>query len=67
MEASAAMIENNIADMIEKAVTEADGKRKLTCGNALKISKEHGIELKAIGQYCDEKGIKIRQCELGCF
>lgn len=55
----------------EKIITDAavfrDGKKRLTCEEAQKISKEHDIPLNEIGNICNEQGIKIIECQLGCF
>jgi len=44
-----------------------DGKKKLACAQAFKLSKEHGISLKEIGEICDKNDIRINSCQLGCF
>ena len=55
----------------EKLVLNAtflrDDKKTLTCAQAIKLSKEHDISLKEIGDICNLHGVKIRECELGCF
>ena len=49
------------------AAIEIDGIKKLPCAKAFQLSKEHGFPLKKIGECCEEKGIKISHCQLGCF
>jgi hypothetical protein len=55
----------------EKIVINAsaprEGKKVLSCAQAVKLSKEHGISLKEIGEACNQHGIKIIECQLGCF
>jgi hypothetical protein len=52
--------------IVDSAVLQ-DGKKKLSCPQAFKISKEHGISLKEIGDICNKNNIKIHSCQLGCF
>jgi hypothetical protein len=55
----------------EKLITNAavlrEGKKKLSCEQAFKLSKEHNISLKEIGETCNKQGIKLMECQLGCF
>jgi hypothetical protein len=44
-----------------------DGKEKLNCSDALKIAEQTGVEPSVIGEICNERNIKICQCQLGCF
>jgi len=41
--------------------------KKLPCKVAFKISEEHNVALKDIGNMANELGIKIIECQLGCF
>jgi hypothetical protein len=52
--------------VIDAAVLR-DGKKKLSCLEAMRLSKENGISLKEIGEICNRCEIKIMECELGCF
>jgi peroxiredoxin family protein len=42
-------------------------KKVLSCAQAVKLSKEHNISLKEIGEACNQHGIKLIECQLGCF
>jgi hypothetical protein len=53
--------------MITNAAVLRDGKKKLSCAQAFKLSKEHNISLKEIGETCNKQGIKLMECQLGCF
>jgi hypothetical protein len=44
-----------------------EDKKTLACTEAIKLSQEHDISLKEIGDTCNEHGIKIVACQLGCF
>jgi hypothetical protein len=55
----------------EKAILDAvvmrDDRKVLTCAMAVRLSREHDMSLKEIGDACNRLGIKIRECQLGCF
>jgi hypothetical protein len=53
--------------LILDAVVSREGKKILACSQALKLSQEHDISLKEIGDACNRNGVKIIECELGCF
>ncbi len=40
---------------------------KISCTEARKFAAERKIDLARMGELCDEAGIKIYGCELGCF
>jgi hypothetical protein len=40
---------------------------RISCTEARKAAGELGVELIEMGQLCDEAGLKIYGCELGCF
>ena len=44
-----------------------EGKKTLACAQAFKLSQEHNVSLKEIGEVCNQHGIKIIDCQLGCF
>lgn len=41
--------------------------KRISCAEATRFAKEWGIELKAMGQILNDAGIKLAQCQLGCF
>lgn len=49
-------------EMLKKAV---DG--KLTCAAARQIAEELGIPYAEVGAAADELGVRIKNCQLGCF
>lgn len=49
-----------------KAAAEAGG-GKLSCGKAWALAEEFQVPRKAIGEIANELGIKIKECQLGCF
>ncbi len=46
---------------------EVDGKMKLSCGKAFKISEDLSISLAQVGDICNQLEVKISSCQLGCF
>jgi len=52
---------------LEKILLDAAPKEKLPCVMAFKIAREHEFTLNEIGEKCNELGIKIVNCQLGCF
>jgi len=54
------------ATVIE-AAKDVDGKKKLTCQRALQLAEKFNVSKESIGQLCNENGIKITNCQLGCF
>jgi len=62
------MAENNlIVDaVIEKTIKDGD-KIKLPCAAALQIAGLYSVSPKEIGDICNERGIRIIHCQLGCF
>ncbi|HOW54145.1 MAG TPA: hypothetical protein PLR60_05750 [Syntrophorhabdaceae bacterium] len=53
--------------LIHNAAAMREDKRILACAQAVRLSKEHDISLKEIGDTCNRLGIKIIECQLGCF
>lgn len=49
-------------EIIKKAVD-----RKLPCAVARKIAEDFGVSYSSVGAAADELGIKIKNCQLGCF
>jgi hypothetical protein len=60
---------------VEKAAGEkaapkagAEGTEKvLTCNEARALAEKLGVDYLTIGKACNEAGVKVRTCELGCF
>ena len=56
-----------LLQVIEEAAIEIDDKKKLPCAEAFEIAKKHDVPLKEVGEACNQVGIKIISCQLGCF
>jgi hypothetical protein len=53
-------------ELLEKVKAAAKDNR-ISCTVARKMGEELGVPLHRVGEACDELGIKIHACELGCF
>ena len=40
---------------------------KLPCADARKIAEDLGVPYSEVGAAADELGVKIKNCQLGCF
>jgi hypothetical protein len=54
-------------ELVAANAETVDEKKRLACPKAFKLSKEHDISLKEIGDICNRLDIKIVSCQLGCF
>ena len=54
-------------DTITKEIVERSVDGKMTCKEALELAEKHGVSPSAIGKILDEKKIRIKDCQLGCF
>ncbi len=52
---------------VKEAVVMAAKDGVFTCHDARALAEKLGVEYSLVGQACDDAGIKIRICELGCF
>jgi len=52
---------------IKKALRETATDNRISCSQARKLAERLGVPPQMIGKVCDELGIKIYACELGCF
>lgn len=58
--------EDLIKAVVERA-KEADGKKQLSCAEALELAREFGVGIIEVGRICNREKIRIRNCQLGCF
>ena len=52
--------------VIERS-NEVNGRRTLTCAQALGLASELGVEPIQIGRICNQENIRLGGCQLGCF
>ncbi|OHB67696.1 MAG: hypothetical protein A2Y76_02155 [Planctomycetes bacterium RBG_13_60_9] len=46
---------------------EVNGRRTLTCTQALGLAAELGVAPIQIGRICNQENIRLGSCQLGCF
>jgi len=46
---------------------EVNGRRTLTCTQALSLAVELGVKPVQIGHICNQENIRLGGCQLGCF
>lgn len=54
-------------EVIEGYCIMKNDKKCLACSDAAKIAEELKISVPEVGKLCNENGIKIMSCQLGCF
>lgn len=63
----ARMAAGNIPRLIESLRATAGEDKHLACADAFRIAHDLDVPLAEVGQACNELGIKMVQCQLGCF
>jgi hypothetical protein len=61
------MVAGNIPRLIETLKDQAGDGKRVACSDAFKIARDLDVSLAEVGRACNELGIKIAQCQLGCF
>ncbi len=62
------MIEEKLSeDFIERRLKEKARSGKITCPEARRIAEELKVSYRKIGDIINKLGIKITNCDLGCF
>jgi len=52
---------------VKEAVEQAAKNGVITCQEARALAERLGVEYSIVGRACNEVGVKVRACELGCF
>jgi len=53
--------------LIEILRAKAGDQKRLPCAEAFKVARDLDVSLAEIGKACNELGIKVASCQLGCF
>ena len=61
------MTAGTIPRLIETLRTQAGDAKRLACADAFRIAQDLDVPLAEVGRACNELGIKMMQCQLGCF
>ncbi len=59
--------EEGLIKAVLERVQDSDGRKKLACAEALKLSQELRVGPVEIGRICNQQNIRICKCQLGCF
>jgi hypothetical protein len=54
-------------EQVKAEVEKAAAGKVLTCQDARALADELGVDYSLVGKACNELGVKIRACQLGCF
>ena len=52
---------------IEEALRNASEDEKIPCAKVFQVAEEFKIPKKKAGDILNELGIRVKQCQLGCF
>ncbi len=55
------------ANELKERISNAAQGQKLPCEKAFAIASELNCDVSDVGKTCNESGIKIIGCQLGCF
>ena len=61
------MASGNIPRLIEVLKQKAGDEKRLPCAEAFRIAHDLEVPIAQVGQACNDIGIKIKGCQLGCF
>ncbi|HEX5642277.1 MAG TPA: hypothetical protein VFZ86_08060 [Thermoleophilia bacterium] len=61
------MTPGNIPRLIETLKARAGDDKHIACEDAFQIARDLDVPLADVGRTCNELGIKVMQCQLGCF
>ncbi len=56
-----------LAAAVKAAAGEREGRAVLSCSAAFKIAEDLSVPVSVVGKACNETGVKIIHCQLGCF
>ena len=59
--------EEKLLEAVTRAAVEREGRLVLRCADAFAAAQRLQADLASVGRACNEHGIKIVQCQLGCF
>ena len=58
---------DELVTAVKAAASDRDGRAVLSCSDAFRLAEAHAAPVAMIGRICNETGIKIVHCQLGCF
>jgi hypothetical protein len=54
-------------EMMEAIKGKADANGKVTCPVLRKFAEDQGVPYKVAGAAADQAGVRVHNCDLGCF
>ena len=54
-------------DKLKQALKEIATDGRITCEDVWQFADDNGITKSEMGKACDDLGIRINSCQLGCF
>jgi len=61
------MHQRRVPDRVKDAVKSSASDGSISCKQALSIADRMEVNPKLVGRAADMQGIKVRNCQLGCF
>ena len=61
------MHQRRVPDRVKDAVKSRSKDGSISCKQALSIADRMDVNPKLVGMAADMQGIKVRNCQLGCF
>jgi len=58
---------DKITEELRKSLAERATDGRISCKEAWQVAEETGTEYSEVGAACNELGIRIYSCQLGCF
>jgi len=59
--------QQTLIEAVKAAAKERDGRRVMPCATAFQLAEQFSVTVREIGDICNAEGIKIANCQLGCF
>ena len=56
-----------MTDTVQDELKQCADNGKISCARAHRFAGDHSIELRKMKQLMDASGIKLKECQLGCF
>lgn len=61
------MTPDDTSQLVHTLRARAQSESPLSCAEAFQIAHDLDVPLAVVGRTCNELGIKLRMCQLGCF
>lgn len=61
------MASGDTSQLIEVLKQKAGDEKRLPCAEAFRVAHDLEVPVAQVGQACNDIGIKIMGCQLGCF